>query len=37
MIAKVSRGRSMRGLLDYLFGPGRHNVLWDFRSRSVML
>jgi hypothetical protein len=25
VIAKVSRGQSMRGLLDYLFGPGRHN------------
>jgi hypothetical protein len=29
MIAQVSRGKSMPGLLDYLFGPGRHNVLWD--------
>jgi hypothetical protein len=25
MIAKVSCGARMRGLMDYLFGPGRHN------------
>jgi hypothetical protein len=29
MIAKISHGARMRGLVDYLFGPGRHNVLWD--------
>jgi hypothetical protein len=37
MIAQISRGDSMPDLASYLFGPGRHNVLWDFQSRSVML
>jgi hypothetical protein len=37
MIAEVIRGNSMPDLVSYLFGPGRHNVLWDFQSRSVML
>jgi hypothetical protein len=37
VIAQVYRGDSMPDLVSYLFGPGRHNVLWDFQNRSVML
>jgi hypothetical protein len=29
MIAKISHGARMRGLADYLFGPGRHNEHTD--------
>jgi hypothetical protein len=39
VIGKIStpRGEHVQPLLYYLFGPGRHEVLWDFQSRSVML
>jgi hypothetical protein len=33
----VIRGSNAGGLLRYLYGPGKANVLWDFQSRSVML
>jgi hypothetical protein len=31
------KGRFAAGLLYYLYGPGKADVLWDFQSRSVML
>ena len=39
MIGKISvpRGKRVEPLIWYLYGPGRHNVLWDFQNRSVML
>ncbi|MGH3284139.1 MAG: hypothetical protein ACRDPD_05560 [Streptosporangiaceae bacterium] len=38
MIGKVCpRGQDVAGLIRYLYGPGRREVLWDFQSRSVML
>jgi hypothetical protein len=38
VIGKICpRGQDLAGLIRYLYGPGRHEVLWDFQSRSVML
>jgi hypothetical protein len=37
VIAEVVRGNSMPDLISYLFGPGKHNVLYGTRDRSVML
>jgi len=39
VIGKITepRGERVEGLIYYLFGPGRREVLWDFQSRSVTL
>jgi hypothetical protein len=38
VIGKICpRGTDLAGLIRYLYGPGRREVLWDFQSRSVML
>jgi hypothetical protein len=38
VIGKVCpRGQDLAGLIRYLYGPGRREVLWDFQNRSVML